>query len=162
MTRDFVGYHGNDKATNSKILTNVFKKGDEWFRTGDLLTMDKDYFFYFKDRIVKNNNRKYFIFKKGDTFRWKGENVSTKEVSQILTKYPGIVESNVYGIQIPTVSTGRACMAAIRSEKKIFKISGLYEYLNEHLASYCVPLFIRILKGYIQNDILLYSHFIGR
>ena len=65
--RAFDGYT-NAKATNDKILRNVFRQGDRWFRTGDLLVKDAEGYLYFVDRI-------------GDTFRWKGENVSTNEVS---------------------------------------------------------------------------------
>ena len=64
----FEGY-ADTAANASKVLRDVFKKGDAWFRTGDLMRQDKDGYFYFVDRI-------------GDTFRWKGENVSTTEVAE--------------------------------------------------------------------------------
>src|SRR5262249_60582927 len=73
----FEGYSGDSAQTNRKILRDVFAKGDAWFRTGDLLRRDADDYFYFVDRI-------------GDTFRWKGENVSTNEVAERLTAFPGI------------------------------------------------------------------------
>jgi fatty-acyl-CoA synthase len=57
--RAFDGYT-NENATSGKVLFDVFKLGDRWFRTGDLLTKDRDGYLYFVDRI-------------GDTFRWKGE-----------------------------------------------------------------------------------------
>ncbi|MCR9093189.1 MAG: AMP-binding protein [bacterium] len=69
-TQRFEGYT-NEEASKKKILTDVFEKGDAYFRTGDLLRLDRDGYFYFVDRI-------------GDTFRWKGENVSTNEVAEVL------------------------------------------------------------------------------
>ena len=94
---EFSGYT-NKEATEKKILRDVFVKGDSYFRTGDLLRTKGGYV-YFVDRI-------------GDTFRWKGENVSTMEVSEVLSTFPGIQEASVYGVEIPG-SDGRACMVAI-------------------------------------------------
>lgn len=67
----FAGYHGNPEATSKKFERNVFKKGDLWYRTGDALRRDDDGRWYFLDRL-------------GDTFRWKGENVSTAEVAEVM------------------------------------------------------------------------------
>ncbi len=66
----FEGYTSTEDSA-VKILRNVFAAGDAWFRTGDLMRQDAKGFFYFVDRI-------------GDTFRWKGENVSTFEVAEAL------------------------------------------------------------------------------
>ncbi|KAF9579756.1 hypothetical protein BGW38_003860, partial [Lunasporangiospora selenospora] len=81
-----------------KVVKDAFKIGDQYFRTGDILRRDKDGYFYFGDRV-------------GDTFRWKSENVSTAEVSEVLSSYPDCIEVNVYGVQIPG-HDGRAGMAA--------------------------------------------------
>ncbi|NNC38142.1 MAG: long-chain-acyl-CoA synthetase, partial [Hyphomonadaceae bacterium] len=62
------GYESKD-ASKKKVLHDVFKKGDKWFRTGDLMRRDARDYCYFVDRI-------------GDTFRWKAENVSTGEVAE--------------------------------------------------------------------------------
>merc|ERR1712100_170010 len=99
-TTKFGGY--TDKAaTDKKLIGDVFEKGDMYFRTGDLLKMDASKYVYFVDRI-------------GDTFRWKGENVSTAEVASELSKYPGVDEVNVYGVQIPNNEDGRAgCVALL-------------------------------------------------
>ena len=94
----FEGY-ANAAETDKKILRDVFEKGDTWFRTGDLMRKDKDGYFYFIDRI-------------GDTFRWKGENVSTTEVEEAVGAFDGILEANVYGVAVPG-RDGRAGMAAI-------------------------------------------------
>ena len=62
-TSRFEGYADNE-ASERKVLRNVFAAGDAWFRTGDLMRKDDRGYFYFVDRV-------------GETFRWKGENVST-------------------------------------------------------------------------------------
>uniref|UniRef100_A0A6B2L0X2 Very long-chain fatty acid transport protein n=1 Tax=Arcella intermedia TaxID=1963864 RepID=A0A6B2L0X2_9EUKA len=130
---EFRGYT-NKEATEKKILRDVFKKGDMWYLSGDLLKMDKDGFFYFVDRI-------------GDTFRWKGENVSTGEVELTISDFPGINEVNVYGVRMPNTS-GRAGMASIVVEDlSLFDFKKFYDYTNEKLPSYAVPLFLRFPKS---------------
>eukprot|EP00010_Vexillifera_abyssalis_P000403 CAMPEP_0201553438 /NCGR_PEP_ID=MMETSP0173_2-20130828/28436_1 /ASSEMBLY_ACC=CAM_ASM_000268 /TAXON_ID=218659 /ORGANISM="Vexillifera sp., Strain DIVA3 564/2" /LENGTH=617 /DNA_ID=CAMNT_0047964229 /DNA_START=18 /DNA_END=1868 /DNA_ORIENTATION=+ len=126
-TRSFHGYT-NKKASSKKILCDVFVKGDAWFRTGDLLKKDKWGFYYFSDRI-------------GDTFRWKGENVATSEVGEVLSGIPGVKEPNVYGVQIPH-HDGRAGMALLVVDESVFSLDKFYQAVQE-LPSYAQPLFIR-------------------
>lgn len=125
----FQGYLDNAKATEKKILRDVFEPGDAWFRTGDLVRRDADGYIYFVDRI-------------GDTFRWKGENVATNEVSDVVSKYPGVELANAYGVEVPG-NDGRAGMVAM-TVNDAFDMSGLAEYCRAHLPPYAVPLFIRI------------------
>jgi len=124
----FEGYT-DKKATESKILHDVFAKGDAWFRTGDLMRRDGEGYYYFVDRV-------------GDTFRWKGENVATSEVAQVVSSFPGIREANVYGVHIPGTE-GRAGMAAIIIEPTV-DLLGLHSYLEKHLPAYARPLFLRV------------------
>jgi fatty-acyl-CoA synthase len=113
----FEGYTSAE-ATERKILRNVFQSGDAWFRTGDLMRKDEKGFFYFVDRI-------------GDTFRWKGENVATSEVSDVIRAFPGIREANAYGIAVPGTD-GRACMAALVTDTEL-DLEALRAYLVERL-----------------------------
>ena len=96
--RNFEGYT-DQRDSEKKILRDVFRKGDAWFATGDLMRRDRHSYFYFIDRV-------------GDTFRFKGENVATGEVGEVLAAVPGIEEANVYGVAVPGVD-GRAGMAAL-------------------------------------------------
>lgn len=125
---DFSGYQDKE-ATEKKILRDVFEKGDAWFRSGDLMSRDRSGYIYFKDRI-------------GDTFRWKGENVATNEVSEVLSQYPGIKTANVYGVEVPDTD-GRAGMASLTVADD-FDIAELRAYLAKELPHYAVPLFIRV------------------
>jgi fatty-acyl-CoA synthase len=126
--RNFEGYTKSSE-TQKKILRNVFKTGDAWFRTGDLMKRDGQGYLYFVDRI-------------GDTFRWKGENVATSEVSEALGVVPGVKEANVYGVAAPGMD-GRAGMAALVTDNA-FDISALAGALAGNLAPYARPIFIRL------------------
>jgi fatty-acyl-CoA synthase len=125
----FEGY-SNAEATEKKILRGVFKKGDAYFRTGDLMRLDSEDYFYFVDRI-------------GDTFRWKGENVSTNEVAEVLSLAPGVKEANVYGVAVPG-KDGRAGMAALVVDDG-FDATKLAERCARELPAYARPLFLRLL-----------------
>jgi fatty-acyl-CoA synthase len=128
----FVGYT-NAEATKKKVLRGAFRDGDEFFRSGDLVRMDSSGFIYFVDRI-------------GDTFRWKGENVSTNEVADALSRCACVQEANVYGVQLPNAD-GRIGMAAI-----VFGDGGpdwqqLAQHVKKELPSYAIPYFVRPLSA---------------
>jgi fatty-acyl-CoA synthase len=127
--RTFDGYTKKED-TEKKVLRDVFQEGDSWFRTGDLMRRDEHGYFFFVDRI-------------GDTFRWKGENVATSEVSEALSVLPGVKEANVYGVEVPGMD-GRAGMAALVTAPG-FDISGLAEALAGNLPAYARPVFVRLL-----------------
>jgi fatty-acyl-CoA synthase len=125
----FEGYT-DAAASEKKILRDVFAPGDRWYRTGDLMRQDARGFFYFVDRI-------------GDTFRWKGENVSTTELASVIAQVPGVTDVAVYGVEVPRAD-GRAGMAALVVEKD-FDLEGLRRTLVAQLPAYARPVFVRLL-----------------
>jgi fatty-acyl-CoA synthase len=124
----FEGY-ASAAQTESKLLRDVFEHGDVWFRSGDLMRRDTEGYFHFVDRI-------------GDTYRWKGENVSTTEVAEAIGTFAGITEANVYGVAVAG-RDGRAGMAAILCEKDL-DLAGLRAHLAARLPDYARPVFLRI------------------
>lgn len=138
----FGGYWRNPSATEKKFATDVFKKGDLYYRTGDALRRTTDGHWYFLDRL-------------GDTFRWKSENVSTAEVAEALGRYPGVAEANVYGVTVPN-HEGRAGCAAVHlapSQTSGLDQTELLKFARSQLPRYAVPLFIRVVKtsSHIHN-----------
>jgi len=125
----FEGY-ADPEATRRKVLRDVFETGDAWYRTGDLMSRDAQGFYYFVDRI-------------GDTFRWKGENVSTTEVASALASCRGVRDVAVYGVTVPGTD-GRAGMAALVVGPD-FDLVGFRRDLGGKLPEYARPLFLRLV-----------------
>jgi citronellyl-CoA synthetase len=131
----FEGYT-DSRETEKKIFRDVFKEGDAWFNTGDLVFNQGYKHIQFVDRL-------------GDTFRWKGENVSTSEVEKVISAFPLALGSTVYGVTIPGTD-GRAGMAAIIPASTVddFDIQGLSNFLLASLPSYATPKFIRLTNEF--------------
>ncbi|KAK3592273.1 hypothetical protein CHS0354_037562 [Potamilus streckersoni] len=129
--REFDGYV-NKEASEKKLAKDVFHKGDMAFLTGDVLEMDEYGFMYFRDRT-------------GDTFRWRGENVSTSEVEAVISNVNKLQDAVVYGVEIPGTE-GRAGMAAIVDQQDNPDLSKLNQALQRSLPPYARPVFIRIVK----------------
>jgi fatty-acyl-CoA synthase len=127
----FEGY-ADPEATARKVLRNVFKEGDAWYRTGDLMRRDASGFYYFVDRV-------------GETYRWKGENVSTAEVLTALTAVPGVVDGVVYGVAVPGAD-GRAGMAALVVEPD-FDLAAFRSEAGRRLPAYARPVFLRLIEA---------------
>ncbi len=124
----FEGYT-DAAATEKKILRDVLAKGDAWFRTGDLMRLDEGGYFHFVDRV-------------GDTFRWKGENVATSEVTQAVVDCPGVIDATTYGVEIPGAD-GRAGMVAVVVDDG-FDLRTLQHHLSSRLPAYACPVVVRI------------------
>ena len=129
--RHFDGYTDAD-ASARKVLHGVFTPGDRWFRTGDLMRRDAAGFYSFVDRV-------------GDTFRWKGENVSTTEVAAVLQTCLGVSDAVAYGVLVPG-HEGRACMAAVMTDEW-FDLAGFRSHLAAALPEYARPLFVRVCRS---------------
>ncbi|XP_058829450.1 long-chain fatty acid transport protein 4 [Topomyia yanbarensis] len=126
----FVGY-ADKKASDKKVLRDVFAKGDMFFNSGDILVADLFGYFYFKDRT-------------GDTFRWRGENVASFEVENVIASIVGLTGCAVYGVDIPEIE-GKAGMAAIVDAEGKLDLEQLAAGIRATLPAYARPLFIRVL-----------------
>ncbi|XP_069039355.1 long-chain fatty acid transport protein 4 [Lepisosteus oculatus] len=128
--RRFDGYV-SESATSKKIARDVFKKGDSAYLSGDVLIMDELGYMYFKDRT-------------GDTFRWKGENVSTTEVEGTLSRILDMTDVVVYGVAVPGAE-GKAGMAAIADPHNGTDLEKFGRELERALPPYARPVFLRLL-----------------
>uniref|UniRef100_A0A8K9X428 long-chain-fatty-acid--CoA ligase n=1 Tax=Oncorhynchus mykiss TaxID=8022 RepID=A0A8K9X428_ONCMY len=129
--RRFDGYV-NEGANSKKTANSVFKKGDTAYLSGDVLVMDQYGYMYFKDRT-------------GDTFRWKGENVSTTEVEGTLSRLLDMMDVVVYGVEVPGAE-GKAGMAAVADPERSTDLEKFGKDLEKALPPYARPVFLRFLK----------------
>eukprot|EP00128_Syssomonas_multiformis_P012337 Colp12_sorted_trinity150504_noHs@18630 len=121
----------SDTDTARKLYHDVIAPGDTWWASGDLLRIDDDGFYYFVDRA-------------GDSYRWKGENVSTNDVCHVVSAFPGINEANVYGVAVPN-NYGKCGMASlVIDDVSNFDFAGFYAHVTADLPSYARPYFLRI------------------
>jgi fatty-acyl-CoA synthase len=127
----FEGY-ADREASERKVLRNVFERDDAWYRTGDLMRRDAQGFYYFVDRI-------------GETYRWKGENVSTAEVLSVLAAITGVRDGVVYGVAVPGYD-GRAGMAALVVDDK-FDLIKFRDAASAALPAYARPVFLRLISS---------------
>ncbi|XP_056401167.1 long-chain fatty acid transport protein 3 [Hyla sarda] len=128
----FLGYVGSRELSEKKLLRDVFRAGDCYFNTGDLMMQDDLGFVYFRDRT-------------GDTFRWKGENVATTEVSEVMSGLWCFQEVNVYGVSVPG-HEGRTGMAAITLRPgHQLDLDEVFRHVVEFLPSYARPRFLRVM-----------------
>jgi acyl-CoA synthetase (AMP-forming)/AMP-acid ligase II len=126
----FDGYT-DSVATEARILRDLFAPGDAWFSTGDVLRRDSDGDYWYADRL-------------GDSFRWKGENVSTDQVAQVLCEAPFIALAVVYGVAVPG-REGRAGMAAIQlAPEASFDGRALAALCEAHLPPAARPRWLRV------------------
>jgi acyl-CoA synthetase (AMP-forming)/AMP-acid ligase II len=135
ISEKYQGYFGNDQASMSKVMFNVFKKGDAYYRTGDIVRQDEEGRIWFTDRV-------------GDTFRWKSENVSTAEVSEAIGSHPDVKEANVYGVQLPNHDGRAGCAAIVVSGEQLNDAlaKDLADHARKRLPRYAVPLFLRLMR----------------
>ncbi|PGH13866.1 hypothetical protein AJ80_06135 [Polytolypa hystricis UAMH7299] len=151
ISASFQGYFRNSEATQSKVLRDVFKSGDAWFRTGDLIRWDEEGRWFFSDRI-------------GDTFRWRSENVSTSEVAEVLGRHRDVHEVTVYGVEVPHADGRAGCAAIIfrrgggqeegqqqqdsdlLREPEPSTLRSLAAHALAQLPKYAVPLFLRVTR----------------
>jgi acyl-CoA synthetase (AMP-forming)/AMP-acid ligase II len=138
-------YYNNKSATEKRWIKDVFRKGDLWFRSGDLFKEDSQGRLYFVDRL-------------GDTFRWHSENVSTNEVSDVVGKFPQVAETNVYGVLVPHADGRAGCAAIVPTDEflspagadgkaKEIDFAALGKHCLASLPRYAVPLFLRVTRS---------------
>ena len=68
--------------------------------------------------------------------------MSTAEVSELLSKVPGVLEANVYGVAVPHYD-GKAGMVSLHTNPMEFQLESMSAFVRDQLPTYARPLFLR-------------------
>jgi crotonobetaine/carnitine-CoA ligase len=104
-----------------------------WFHTGDLARKDEDGYFYFVDR-------------KKDALRRRGENISSFEVERAINTHPKVFESAAVAVQSELAEDEvKICVVLKRGE--ILAPEELIEWANERMPYFAVPRYVEFMES---------------
>ena len=132
------GYWKRPEETREAIIEI---DGEKWLRTGDLVSMDEEGYFYFSDR-------------KRDLIKYKGYSVFARHVEEVLFEHPQIKAAGVVGVPDPKVGQLIKAYVVLQSEAR-GKISEeeIIEYCRENMAHYKVPNIIEFRGELPKTDV---------
>ena len=137
------GYWKRDKETKEMF---VDIDGETWLRTGDLVRMDEDGYFYFYDR-------------KRDLIKYKGLSIFARDIEEVLTAHPKVKEAGVIGVPDPDVGEKVKALVVLETEAR-GKVSEeeIIKYCAENLAHYKVPKIVEFRGEIPKTDVGKVSH----
>jgi len=132
------GYWNRPEET-AKMFINI--DGEKWLRTGDLVRMDEEGYFYFYDR-------------KRDMIKYKGLAVFAREVEEVISSHPQVKEAGVIGVPDPEVGEKVKAIVVLETEAR-GKVSeqDIIKYCEERLAHYKVPKIVEFRGEVPKTDV---------
>lgn len=130
-TRRKVEYYKNEEASNAKIR-------DGWLYTGDLVYADADGSLYFVDR-------------KSDSLRRRGENISSWEVEREINSHPAVLESAVFGVP-SELGEDEVMAVVVLKEGERLTPEELVRYVEERIAKFMVPRYVEFRDGLPKTE----------
>lgn len=119
----------NDPETTNKVYKPGPFPGERVLYSGDLFKMDPEGYFY-------------FVARKDDIIKSRGEKVSPKEVENVLYSIKGVSEAAVIGIEDKIL--GQAIKAFVVVKDKQIDEKYILRYCKDHLENFMVPKYIAL------------------
>jgi crotonobetaine/carnitine-CoA ligase len=120
-------YYKNPEATAEKTRGG-------WIRSGDLAYKDEDGYFFFVDR-------------KSDFMRRRGENISSFEVEKIINGHPSVLESAAYAIP-SELGEDDVMVAIVLQPGAQLAPEDLMQHCEAHMAYFMIPRYVRIVEAF--------------
>lgn len=130
------GYWNNPEAS-AEVLRTGRNPWEKVLYTGDLLRMDADGYYY-------------FVGRKDDIIKSRGEKVPPKEVETVLYSHPAILEAVVAGV--PDAMLGQAITALVTINDAALNDKDIIRFCRQHLEDYMVPVFVQITDELPRTD----------
>ena len=130
------GYWNNPEAS-AEVLRTGRNPWEKVLHTGDLLRMDADGYYY-------------FVGRKDDIIKSRGEKVPPKEVETVLYSHPAIREAVVVGV--PDVMLGQAITALVTTNDAALNDKDIIRFCRQNLEDYMVPVFVLIADELPRTD----------
>lgn len=130
------GYWRNDEATK-KMLRPGPNPWEKVLYTGDLFRTDEDGFLY-------------FVGRKDDIIKTRGEKVAPKEVEAVLHAHPGIAEAVVVGVPDPVL--GHAIGALVVAADPALTERDVIRHCSAHLEDFMVPKIVEFRTELPKTD----------
>lgn len=121
----------NDPETTARVFRPGNVPGERWCYTGDLFRMDDAGFFY-------------FVARKDDIIKSRGEKVAPLEVEKVLYKLKGVREAAVIGTPDPIL--GQAVKAFLVIEPDSLTEREILAFCKANLEDFMVPKYIEIVS----------------
>ncbi|TET74404.1 MAG: AMP-dependent synthetase, partial [Dehalococcoidia bacterium] len=137
------GYWKRPEDTKESLIE---LDGKTWFRTGDLVRMDEEGYFFFYDR-------------KKDMIKYKGYSVFAREIEEVLHQHPKVKTAGVLGVPDPNVGQLIKAIVVLETDAR-GKVSEeeIAKYCEENLAHYKVPKIIEFRGELPKTDVGKVSH----
>lgn len=137
------GYWNREEDTRESL---VDLDGRTWLRTGDLVRMDDEGYFYFYDRMK-------------DLIKYKGYSVFAREIEEVLHQHPKVKTAGVLGVPNPDVGQLIKAIVVLETDAR-GKVSEeeIIKYCEENLAHYKVPKIVEFRGELPKTDVGKVSH----
>jgi crotonobetaine/carnitine-CoA ligase len=125
----FTGYLNDPEQTREAFT-------DGWFHTGDLVRVDEDGYFF-------------FVARRKDIIRRRGENISGAEIDGVLARHPDVLQAAA--IAVPSeMGEDEILVAVVPKPGSGLDHAAVMDWCRQHLAAMKVPRFV-LLAGALPN-----------
>jgi len=132
-----VGYYKDEEASKSLIQEGA--DGQLWFHTGDLAYKDNDGWIYFVDR-------------KKDSIRRRGENIASFSIENIINQNDKILEVTAYGVKTE-MGEDDVMVSLVLKPGKSMTPEELLDFCKGKMADFMIPRYIRFMDELPKSEV---------